>query len=62
MAFEESQSWDTLVTEVCVAFDTVLNRMADATIKKRKLYRIYRSGARLGVLIPAGGYTERGKR
>ncbi len=48
MAFEESQCWYTLVTEVCVAFYTVLDKIADATIKKRKLYRIYRSGARLG--------------
>jgi len=62
MAFEESQSWYTLVTEVCVAFYTVLNKMADAMIKKRKLYRIYRSGGRLGVLTPAGGQTERRKR
>jgi hypothetical protein len=38
MAFEESQSWYTLVTEVCVAFDTVLNKIAEATRKKRKLY------------------------
>jgi hypothetical protein len=40
MAFEETQRWYTLVTEVCVAFYTVLNRMADAMITKRNVYRI----------------------
>jgi hypothetical protein len=40
MAFEESQRWYTLVTEVCVAFYTVLNKKADAMMTKRKLYRI----------------------
>jgi len=38
MAFEAFQSWYPLVTEVCVALDTVLNQIVDATIKKRKLY------------------------
>ena len=40
MAFEETQRWYTLVTEVCVAFYTVSNKMADAMITKRNLYRI----------------------
>jgi hypothetical protein len=40
MAFEESQRWYTLVTEVCVAFYTLLNKRADAMMTKRKLYRI----------------------
>jgi hypothetical protein len=38
MAFEAFQSWYPLVTEVCVAFDTVLNQIVDATVKKWKLY------------------------
>ena len=38
MAFEAFQSWYSLVTEVCLAFDTVLNPIDDATVKKRKLY------------------------
>ena len=38
VAFVESESWYALIREVCVAFGTVLNRVADATIKKRELY------------------------
>jgi hypothetical protein len=40
MAFEETQRWFTLVTEVCVAFYTALNKTADAMITKRNVYRI----------------------
>jgi len=38
MAFDPIQSWYQLVTEVCVAFDTDLNAIVDATVNKRKLY------------------------
>ncbi len=58
MALEESQSWYRLSAEVFVAFDTVLGRGVDATIKKLKLNRIYRSGAGLEVFTPASGNTE----
>jgi hypothetical protein len=52
MAFEESQSSYTLLAEVFAAFETVLDKGVDAAIKKPKLYRIYRSDARLEVLTP----------
>jgi len=58
MAFEKSQSSYTLLAEVFAAFDTVLDKGVDAAIKKPKLYRIYRSDARLGGFTPASGYTE----
>jgi hypothetical protein len=38
MAFEAIQNWHQLVTEVCVAFDTVLKPIDDATEKIGKLY------------------------
>jgi hypothetical protein len=58
MSFEESQRWYTMVAEVFVVFAAVLDKGVDAAIKKLKLYRIYRSDARLEVLTPASGYAE----
>jgi hypothetical protein len=58
MAFEESQSWYTLLAEVFVALDTVVDKGVGAMIKKSNLNRIYCSGARLGVFTPASRYTE----
>ena len=51
MTFDPIQSWYQLATEVCVAFDTVLNAIVDATVRNGNC-----------ILAPAGGYKEHGKR